>query len=260
MHFIQRQRLPACQPLRIGRAQARFIQLIAAGHAVIPVDRLRVALEVLGDLAQQQALRRVRLGRLPRQFVVEIGQRGLVALLGQQRSAHAPGLHILRTDRQHALGRCRLAEAVIGNGHRIAQFRILTGLRFHPTQQRQCLVGLPGLLQLAGAQQGDARLLGEALDHLIDHAPRQLGLFHAQRQASKLLPGLDLLGNGVGIDQFAQHLGRHGRIAAATDQGAQGELPALVPRVLQQSLKFAACSLHIALAHGQRTGGAAHRQ
>ncbi len=260
VHLIQCQRQAPGQGLGVGRAQARFAQLIATGHAVIPLHRLGVTLEVFGDLAQQQALRRVRLGRLPRQFIVEVGQRGLVALLGQQRSAHAPGLHVLRAERQHALGGGGLAEAVIGDGHGIAQFWVLAGFRLHVVQQRQRLAGLARLLQLAGTQQRHTRFFREALDHFIDHAPRQVGLVHAQGKATELLPGFDLRWNGVGVDQLTQHLRGHRRIAAATDQGGQGKLPAALVGVGQQALQFGAGSLHIALTHGQRTGRTAHGQ
>ncbi|MNV39231.1 hypothetical protein D3C71_1308030 [compost metagenome] len=260
MHFGQCLVGAAQFVLRIGRAQPRLIALRATGHAVIPVDRFLVALEVLGDLAQQQALGRIRLGRLPGEFGIQGQQAGVVLLLGQQRGAHAVGLHILRANRQHALGRSRLAHQVVRDRHCVAQLGVLRGLGLHPLQQGQRLIGLAGLVELTGVQQGHARLIREALDHLIHHAPGQLGLLHAHGQAAELLPDLQAVGDGIGIHQLAQHLGRNLGIAAAADQGADRELPGGRVRVLEQRLQFGAGGLHLVLAHVQRGGAAAHGQ
>jgi len=153
-----------------------------------------------------------------------------------------------------------VAGRVVGVGQRAAQFRVARRLGLHALQQGASLLGLARLLQLGGVQQGHPRLFREALDQLVDDALGQLGLIQAQRQAPEFLPGLELVGNGIGVEQLVQHLGRHVRIAVAAHQRHQRVAPAARILVAQQRHQQAARLAQVAVAQRQRGLGAAHRQ
>jgi len=100
----------------LGDAQARLCALRTAGDTAIPVQRFLVAFEEFCGLAEEQAPRRIGAGRILLELAIQLVQRRLVLGLGQQRSAQAITLVVLRSARQHRSGALAVAEGVVFRG------------------------------------------------------------------------------------------------------------------------------------------------
>ena len=244
----------------VGDAQPRFRALLAAGNAAIPLQRLLRALEELGDLAQQQASFGVGFAGVPAQFVIEQAQ-GLVVLgLGQQRSAQAISLVVLRAARERGRGHGLVAERIVFGGDRQPQRGQQQGRIGKIAKHLARFFRVAGLAQLAGTQQGHPRLGREPPDRLAGDPLGQRRLVQRLGQAAESQPCLQIAGDGAGIDEFTQQPRRQLRVAAAAAQHGQGIAPAHLVLVAQQGLQFAPRSARIALAQCQRGFGGTHGQ
>ena len=166
-------RLELVQHVR--RAQARGPALRATGHGRVPVERLVVALEELGELAEQQAA--VGLGALGGRDASSSYRRCqafAVVRAGIQRRTHGVGLVVLRAAREHVGRGLRVAERRVLAGHQHAQLGVRRGGVAEAVDRGLRIGGAAVLAQLAGAQQGDPRVAREAGDHLRDDAVGEL--------------------------------------------------------------------------------------
>jgi len=191
----------------VGRTQACFDPVLVAGDTLIPVQRVLEALEVFGDLAQQQAPGRILAGRTGRlDLVVEPGQGGAVVGLGQQRGAQAVAAGVLRTLGQHLGSLYRQAQRVELGGRAQAHVGIGGSLPLQAFQHLAGLLGLAGLAQLAGVQQRHARIDREALDDLADDALGQRRLVQRLARPPNASHTLRSLGSALSSSSWPSSL------------------------------------------------------